>query len=198
MAPKDFPELFINSLTRNSSMSIRGIEMFCSYFSELLIKNYFLEDGAVSEKKGYIKKGCTRSFIIDEEGKEHILFFGFEDSWLYDHESFRFGKSGVQNIQALEDTELLVINRSDWFSLRNEIPGLALWQTEKVEKMTAEIMRLLTEIKCTPPEDRYLKLFATHPAIFQRIALRHIASYLNIEPPSLSRIRRRIAKKNII
>jgi hypothetical protein len=45
------------------------------------------------------------------------------------------------------------------------------------------------------PEDRYLKLIKEYPNIFNRVPLYHIASYLGIKGPSLSRIRRRLSEK---
>ena len=45
------------------------------------------------------------------------------------------------------------------------------------------------------PEERYLDLIENHPDIFNSIPLYHISSYLGIQGPSLSRIRKRIAMK---
>jgi hypothetical protein len=46
-----------------------------------------------------------------------------------------------------------------------------------------------------PPEDRYLEMLERHPDIMQSVPLYHIASYLGIEGPSLSRIRKRMLHK---
>jgi hypothetical protein len=56
-------------------------------------------------------------------------------------------------------------------------------------------MSSLNEVKSLTPEERYLDLVKKHPHIFQRIPLQYIASYLDIEPPSLSRLRSRLTKK---
>jgi CRP-like cAMP-binding protein len=44
-------------------------------------------------------------------------------------------------------------------------------------------------------EERYLKFIDAYPDAFNRISLKHIAGYLGIEPPSLSRLRNRLTKK---
>jgi ribosomal protein L10 len=49
--------------------------------------------------------------------------------------------------------------------------------------------------KTGSPEEKYLQLFQEQPTLFQRIPLHYIASYLGIEPESLSRLRRRLAGK---
>ena len=45
------------------------------------------------------------------------------------------------------------------------------------------------------PEERYLDLVKYHPDILNNIPLYHISSYLGIQGPSLSRIRKRISRK---
>jgi|SRR5436190_3740799 len=77
-------------------------------------KDYYLKEGSISNAKAYVKKGCSRTFVIDESGKEHILFFAFEDWWLADFESYHSGEPGKQYFQALEDMELLVISKKDF------------------------------------------------------------------------------------
>ncbi|HVT86119.1 MAG TPA: hypothetical protein VHD35_13025, partial [Chitinophagaceae bacterium] len=66
---------------------------------------------------------------------------------------------------------------------------------EKKQKMIFATMTNLTDVKSLTPEERYLNLVKKHPHIFQRIPLQYIASYLDIEAPSLSRLRRRLSKK---
>jgi hypothetical protein len=56
-------------------------------------------------------------------------------------------------------------------------------------------MNNLREVKSLTPEERYLNLIKKHPHIFQRIPQQYIAAYLDIEPPSLSRLRSRLSKK---
>lgn len=45
------------------------------------------------------------------------------------------------------------------------------------------------------PEQRYHDLVVQHPDIFNQVPLYHISSYLGIQGPSLSRIRKRISGK---
>src|SRR5213596_792861 len=98
-------------------------------------KDYYLKEGSISSAKAYVKKGCSRTFVIDESGKEHILFFAFEDWWLADVESYHLGKPGKQNFQALEDMELLVNSKQDFTKMETEIPKLKLWYDIKHRRM---------------------------------------------------------------
>jgi len=197
MTGKDFPPLFINLFTRTMGMDEQEFELFCSCFRELSIrkKDYYLKEGSISNAKAYIRKGCSRTFVIDENAKEHILFFAFEDWWLADFESYYSGKPGKQYFQALEDLDLLVISKQDFTKMETQIPKLKLWYEIKHRKMNIAMINRLTEVKSGTPEERYLRLVDKHPEIMQRVPLQYIACYLDIEPQSLSRMRKRIIGK---
>jgi len=197
MTSRDFPPLFIDLFIKTMGMNEQEFELFCSHFREMNLrkKDYYLKEGYISNAKAYVKKGCSRTFVIDEKGKEHILFFAFEDWWLADFESYHSGKPGKQYFQALEDMELLVISKQDFTKMEAQIPKLRLWYEIKQRKMNIAMINRLSETKSGTCEDRYHNLLYKHPEIFQRIPLQYIASYLDIEPQSLSRLRKRITGK---
>jgi CRP-like cAMP-binding protein len=194
---KDFPPLFITLFTKTMGMDEQEFELLCSHFREMLLrkKDYYLKEGRITNAKAYVKKGCSRSFVTDENGKEHILFFAFEDWWLGDFESYHSGNPGKQNVQALEDMELLVISKQDFSKMETEIPKMRLWYEVKQRKMNVAMINRLSEVKSGTCEERYFRLLDKHPEIFQRVPLQYIASYLDIEPQSLSRLRNRITHK---
>jgi hypothetical protein len=66
---------------------------------------------------------------------------------------------------------------------------------QKEQKSSFAHLHRLQEVKCLSAEERYLDLIQKHPQIFQRIPLQYIAMYLDIEPPSLSRLRKRLSGK---
>ena len=197
MTGKDFPPLFVDLFTKTMGMDEKEFELFCSCFRETNIrkKDYYLKEGSISNAKAYIRKGCSRTFVIDENAKEHILFFAFEDWWLADFESYYSGKPGKQYFQALEDLELLVISKQDFTKMETEIPKLKLWYEIKHRKMNIAMINRLTEVKSGTAEERYLRLVDKHPEIMRRVPLQYIACYLDIEPQSLSRMRKRIIGK---
>jgi CRP-like cAMP-binding protein len=166
------------------------------FYTKYLPKRFnYLSEGQVTRCKTYIKKGCTRSFTVDEKGREHILFLGFEDWWVGDIESYHTQQPGVQYVQAIEDCELLCIAKTDFDRLEKEIPKLFQWYEVKHKRHLFAMMQRLQEIKTQTPEQRYLALLQKHPNIFQRVPLQYIAQYLDIEPPSLSRLRKRLSEK---
>lgn len=162
---------------------------------ELKKGDYYHRAGLISHSKAYVNKGCTRTYVTNEDGKESILFFSFEDWWLCDFPSFNLGTPGTFNTEALEDCELLEITREQWAILRKKVPKLELWYTLKAPKSASALLTRFSDEKIHSAEERYLALVENKPYILQRVPLQHIAAYLNIEPQSLSRMRSRLAKK---
>lgn len=192
LCPK-FEELFLQTMAFTEEEFEQLLQLFRR---EFVPKKYFyLKAGQVTRQKAYINKGCTRSFVVDEKGGEHILFFGFEDWWIGDFESYHTGQPGKQFVQAMEDCELLCISKKDFDFAMLQNPKMQKWYEVKQQKMFYATMDRLHEVKTLSPEQRYLNLLQKHPQIFQRIPLQHIASYLDIEPPSLSRMRKRLYSK---
>ena len=188
-----FTDLFAGTL----KFTDEEFELLLSHFKlELIPRNFvYLKAGNTSKQKAYINKGSTRTFTIDAKGREHILFFSFEDWWVADFESYYTQQPAKQYIQAMEDCELLCISKCDLDKLEEQIPKLKGLFEEKRQKMIFATMKNLNEVKSLTPEERYLNLVNKHPHIFQRIPLQYIASFLDIEPPSLSRLRSRVSKK---
>ena len=155
-------------------------------------RGFHLRAGEVTLHTAYVNKGCSRSYTVDEKGKEHVLFFGFEDWWLGDIESYVTQRPGKQYIEAVEDLELLCITQPEFEDFSRRFPAVGRWHQGIQTKMAFAMINRLIEVKSCTPEERMLALVKQRPDIFQRVALRDIASYLDIEPPSLSRMRRRV------
>lgn len=187
---QSFTDIFLKTI----QLSEDEFEMVLSCFwRECVAKRFlYLKENQVCSKIGYLSKGCTRSFTIDSKGGEHILHFSFEDWFLGDLESLYTGSASTINIQALEDCEILCISKKDMDRLESELPKFKQWHLDKQRKSHHASIKRLSEVKSLTVEERYINLIEKHPHIFQRVPLQYIASYLDIEPQSLSRLRKRL------
>lgn len=188
-----FVDLFMNKMKFTDD----EFKLMLSFFRREYVprKFYFLKAGQVAKYKAYINKGSVRNFTTDEKGGEHILYFSFEDWWVGDLESFYNQQPATINVQAMEDCEILCLPKTDMERLGAEIPKLAQLFAEKEKKSLFSHIQRLQEVKSLSAETRYLNLINKHPEIFQRIPLQYIAMYLDIEPQSLSRLRKRLSCK---
>lgn len=188
-----FVDLFMNKIQFTQD----EFALMLSFFQREYVprKFFFMKAGQVAKYKAYINKGSTRTFTTDEKGGEHILNFSFEDWWIGDLESFYTQQPTTINIQAMEDCEILCLHKNDLEKLGQQIPKLITVFAEKERKSSFANMQRLKEVKTYSAEDRYKNLINKHPEIFQRISLQYIAMYLDIEPQSLSRLRKRLSGK---
>jgi CRP-like cAMP-binding protein len=159
-------------------------------------KDFYLKQGDIAKSKAFLVKGAVRYFYLDNNLKENTLFFRFENMWLGDIESYHEQTPSKISIQTLEDSELLIINKTDFAILQQQIPALEKWYAINAVKMYASLFNKLVEAKLRTPEEKYLHLLDNEPQIFQRVSLQHIAAYLEIEPQSLSRLRKRLLKSH--
>lgn len=165
------------------------------YVLKVKKKEHILHEGEICKRTVYVEQGTFRVYVITSNLKESHLYFGFEDWWLSDLESLNHQIPAIHNIQALEDSTLMAINRDDFFGLMEKIPRFKDTYAQKVRKGFTTMMDRINSIHLYSVEERYLELLKKHPHIFQRVPQQYIASYLGIEPQSLSRLRRRIFSK---
>ncbi len=185
---------FVELFTRTFGFSDKEFASLISGFraEEVRKREVYLRAGQISNAKAYLNKGCARNYVVDEKGHERIVSFAFEDWWLADFESYYSGNPGSTYIQMLEDSELLVISKEKWQHLEREIPKLRQWYTVKVTRHASALTRGIEDLRTLSPEDRYLNLLKDQPLVLQRVPLQYVAAYLNIEPQSLSRMRKRL------
>jgi CRP-like cAMP-binding protein len=94
-----------------------------------------------------------------------------------------------------EETTLVIGNEKDETELFGQFPRLESISRKVVEKIFAEHLQSNVAYFTDKPEQRYLKLLATKPHLFQRVPQYQLASYIGVTPESFSRIRKRIFKK---
>ena len=177
-----------------AGMNDEEVELYMSLLTKKCLrkKDYLLMPGDICRYVSYIIKGCMRRYIIDEHSKEIILNFAMEDHWVGDLESFVFQKPTDFYMQTLEDCELTQLSRENFSRACKEIPKFKIFHDDKAQRNHFSALKRLSKAKSATPEEKYLDLMEKQPQIFQRVPLHYIASYLGIEPESLSRIRKRI------
>ncbi|MCD9574185.1 Crp/Fnr family transcriptional regulator [Flavobacterium soyae] len=162
--------------------------------AKLKKKEFFLEQGNVCQFTGFILKGAMRQFSIDSAGNEHIIQLALENWWIVDRESYLMKTPSVYNIDAWEDTELLVLEADDLQRLL-EIPAIKemFWNMNQ-NSFIASQKRLNNSI-ALPAMERYEQLLKSYPDFVQRFPQHIIASYLGISKETLSRVRSKLFQK---
>ena len=141
----------------------------------------------------FVEKGILRSYTIDEKGNEHILQFALEGWWLADIDSFFHNNPSIFNMDALEDSELLLITKASYEELLEKVPKLERYFRILLQNnLIATQRRLLGSLSQTA-EEKYTKFLSTYTGCMERVPQHMIASYLGITRETLSRIRKQMA-----
>lgn len=159
-------------------------------------KQYLLQEGDLCKCLSFVSKGLLKSYFLDEKGNEHINMFAFEGWWISDFNSFVHQEKSVLNIDAVEETEVLMITLEDYEKMMLQVPVMdryfrILYQNSLVTKDH----RLIVSNSYTA-EEKYLQLAQKNLEMIKRIPHNLIASYLGLAPETISRIRKKISLRN--
>lgn len=156
---------------------------------------FWIEPGQRPRHLAFVKEGCIRYFLKMEE-TEKTFFFFTENTIFADFRALIGEKPSEIYMEAIEPTELLVINYGEIKDLYDQYPAIERAGRMLVERylISAET-RLFSHIKDSP-EHRYLEIMNQNPELLQRIPQQYLASYLGVTPVSLSRIKRRVVERS--
>jgi CRP-like cAMP-binding protein len=155
----------------------------------LKANDFFLRAGDVPQYIAFIVSGLLRLYYLDIEGKEVTKHFATENTFAISYSAFLQREESRFSIQALEDTTLLLF---DFQTYSDMLKSHVCWQI--FAKKLAELLFIIkekreAELLMQDAQERYLRFREDYPDIERRLNQYHIASYLNIAPESLSRIR---------
>ncbi len=157
---------------------------------EIRKRIWLLHAGETDRHIYFVKRGCLRMFYTDKSGEDHIIGFYPENWWACDIVSFLNAKPAVNSIQALEDSEVYYISLKQLEKLFEIIPKFERFFRILNQNGFELDQRRITSQLYKTAEERYLEFRKRHPGLEQRIAQKHIASYLGITPAFLSMMRK--------
>jgi len=158
-------------------------------------KQYLLQEGDVCKYSAFIVKGAMRQYTVDDKGLEHVVHLYIENWWAVDRESFIMLTPSVYNIDAWEDTDVLMMTNADFLKLAAPIPALFEMTRRLDERNYIATNRRLNASLNLSAEERYAELVKNRPEFLQRFPQHIIASYLGITKETLSRIRNQAVNK---
>lgn len=160
--------------------------------------DFLFREGDAVHHAIFVNSGLIRTFIIDEQGTEHILQFALPGWWTGDLGSFISGATTKFFVEALENSEVLSISKQSWDELLDKAPFYLDYHRKLLERGLVAIQNRLLETFSTDASQKYQQLMETFPDILQRVPLYMIASYLGMSRETLSRVRNQMVKKKQI
>ena len=180
----------IYPISKNSSEQLKGIfkEKKFKKKAPLSFKNH------ISTKFYIVKSGILRSYITDDKGKEFIKFIYTKHSVVGAFSSLIRKKEKNVIIDCLTNCDLIEVDFAEFKNLANSNQEILQLYNNLLELLFIKLENRFYELSSLNATQLYLKFKKDNPGIENLIPLYHIASYLNITPVQLSRIRKDLYK----
>lgn len=156
---------------------------------KLAKKEFLFERGEVTKDAALIISGCLRSFSLDENGFEHIMQFAPSNWWITDMYSFISQKPGDLSVQAIMDSEVVLLSRKDQLMLFDQIPALERYFRILTENSLVAYRQRLIDNLSLSAKQRYANFCQTFPTLINDIPQKLIAAYIGVTPEFLSKMR---------
>lgn len=187
-------ELFLRKFNEKVLLTPEEEDFIKQYLTpkKLRRKQYWLQEGDVCKSICVVEKGAMRAYIVDDSGNEHITAFALEGWTMGDLYSFIKQEPATLNVDALEDCELVLINRAAYDELLQKMPKFETYFRLLMTDAYMALQRRTTHMITLPIEARYKAFIEIYPNLIQRVPQHMIASHMGISPETLSRIRSRL------
>jgi len=193
----DYNLLFTN-LNRYSKISQADFSQIAAVLTKRFVKKkrILISEGDICRYIFFVEKGALRSFSTDKDGGEHVMQLAVEDHWIADLSSFITQTAGSLTVEAIEDSEVLLLPYGAIDQLCERLPQLEKYFRKLYQSAYVSMQQRYNGVQSQSAKERYQLLIRDNPKFAARIPLIHIASYLGITAESLSRIRKQVVNFN--
>lgn len=190
-------EVFSEYLQNKIELSDLELQMIreVSVIRKLRRNQYLLQEGDIWRFNAFITKGCLRTYSVDDKSVEHVLNFAIENYWVGDRESLLNGTPSRFNIDAIEESILILISKDNFARLMKSIPQFQDLVNLIIERSFVASQDRINNSISLNAEEKYRSFIEKQPQIALRVPQHMIASYLGMAPETLSRIRKQSSKK---
>src|ERR1700737_3595080 len=140
------------------------------YFTSLLNikklkkKQYLIQEGDISKGPAFVTKGLLRSYSLDKNGFEHIIQFAPPRWWIGDMYSVINQQPGRLYIDAIDDSEIIWLWKSDLDKLYNRIPKFERFFRILAENSVIAYQNRLISYLSLPAIERYKRFCLQYPS----------------------------------
>ena len=176
------------------NVSEEELQLILSHYNPLKLKRneVLLSEGETSRRMFFVVKGCLRVYFIKEDGSEVTRRIVFENAFSTTLVGFITCQPSMEFTQAIETTSLLYIERENFYSLLETIPVWEKFYRQYLEYAYVNNTNRLMSFITLDATEKYRQLLEENPEIVKRLPNRIVASYLNISPETLSRLKSKL------
>lgn len=192
---EDFAPI-IKNVSRFISLTEEEREIFISYLRVVRVKKkqFIVQPGFTCQHRSYVLSGAFQTYLLDQDGNEHVPGLSVEDWWAGDFESYISQEPATLFVEATEDALLIQLSYTDEQELYERVPKFERFFRRLIELSSLAIRRRVRWSLSYSAEERYAEFMKLYPHFLQRFPQYVIASYLGMTTQFLSKIRNHGAK----
>jgi len=193
--PVMYFDLIISNISKHVKLDASQTNFFLSLLEpkEIGKKEYLIRTGDICRYDYFVNKGCLKVCYNDEKGVECVIKFAIENWWVVDLDSFLHHKPSFYYIQAVEDTALFQLSKSNYDLLHRQIPAFQQFSNHRWQAGFIALQQRIIQNQSLTAEERYFHFKEKYPDLDQRISQKLVAAYLGITPEFLSVLRKKWA-----
>ena len=180
----------------NNSLDLETLREFCEREGEAVI----YRKGDQLERKGdparwfaYVERGCFKYVTHGiSDDREHITWFSFEGEFVVDYPTFLYGRPAQATIEAMMPSRVIRVTGQQLEQYFDQSKETMKLRAVIAEHILFQFRSRYIDLHCTTPRERYDLLMQRCPGIIGHLDLQDIASFLNVTPKTISKIRRDI------
>ena len=190
--------LLLQNIAKHIQLSETEQDSVAEAFNSSTIKKkqVLVQEGSVHHFTSFVVSGCLRLYAIDKNGYEHILQFAPTGWWMGDIRSLLTGEPGALNIDALEDSVIMIIEKSVLDKLHQSIPALERFFRILAENSLATYQHRLIDNLSLVAADRYKNFCKRYPTLVEQLPQKQIAAYIGVTPEFMSKMLAHKQQKN--
>ena len=190
-------ELLLQSISKHITLSKEEEQQFITVLKskKLKKKQFLLQEGDIQKQAAFVTEGCLRSYSIDKNGFEHVLQFAPAGWWIGDMRSFVTQQPGILNIDAIDDSEIILLSKTDLDSLYAAIPKLERFFRILAENSLATYQHRLIDNLSLSAMERYNNFCGLYPSLIEYLPQKQIAAYIGVTPEFLSKMLSQVSAK---
>jgi len=186
----------IQLISKSAELSDSERKLCIQYFEPVLYpKNRVIEEeGKVPQHLYFVISGFVRLFHYNDKGDEVTTHINCPPGFITSYSNFANQSKSDENLECISECELLRITKSDLDLLIQESSAFKDFSFLVFQQSLSYNEKRAKELATLTAEQRYLKLMDEHPELLHNVPMQYIASFLGMNPKSLSRIRKQIFK----
>lgn len=183
-------ELILKSISKHIRLTKDEEDYFLSILKEKKVKKkqFLSQEGDISKGPVFVLKGILRSYAVDKNGFEHILQFAPSAWWMADMYSMVTQFPGHLSIDAIENSEVLLLPKPELDKLYTRIPSFERFFRILAENSLITYQQRIIGNLSQTAKERYNNFCKTYPSLIECLPQKQVASYIGVTPEFLSKM----------